>query len=116
MRVNVFLTILGIVFSCLIGYLAYYISAGDENNLLCGIGSTVCFAITLIPAMGLKYESSRIGISIRIFSFVTLIAFVISCFCFAKYGVTLPHYILVNGILLIIYLAIFYKLQGTKNL
>ena len=102
--------------AALVGYLAYNVASGDENNMVCGIGSGICFAATLIPAMGLQFESGRLGINIRVFSSIFFIVFAISHFCFAGFGVKMPYYVIVNGIMLMIYLAIFYKMQGCKDI
>lgn len=99
-----------------VGYLVYDVASGDENDMVCGIGSGICFAATLIPTLGLHYETGRLGTNIRVFSTLFFIVFAISHFCFAGFGVKMPYYIIVNGIVLIIYLAVFYKMQGIKDI
>lgn len=116
MKANIFLTIISIMLAALVGYLAFIVANGDDNDVICGIGSCICFAASLIPTMGLQYESGRLGVNIRVFSSVFFILFVISHFCFAGFGVKMPYYIIVNGIMLIIYLAILYKMQGVKTI
>ena len=101
--------------AALVGYLAYNVASGDENDMVCGIGSGICFAATLIPTMGIQYESGRLGTNIRVFSALFFILFAISHFCFAGFGVKMSYYIIVNGIMLMIYLAIFYKMQSVKD-
>lgn len=102
--------------AALVGYLAYNVASGDENDMVCGIGSGICFAATLIPTMGLQYKSDRLGINIRVLSSIFFIIFAISHFCFAGFGVKMPYYIIVNGIILMIYLAILYKMQGVEDI
>lgn len=104
------------MFAFLVGYLAFNVSYGDENDVICGIGSSICFATTLIPTIGIQYGSRRQGVNIRMFSFIFFALFAISNFCFAGFGVKMPFYIIVNGIMLLIYLAIFYKMQGVKDI
>lgn len=116
MKVNIFLTLISIMLAALVGYLAYNVANGDKNDVVCGVGSAICFSATLIPTMGLQYESGRLGVNIRVFSTLFFVVFVISHFCFASFGVEMPYYIIVNGITLMIYLAIFYKMQGVKNI
>lgn len=99
----------------LLGYFAYNVASGDENDIVCGIGSSICFAATLIPTMGIQYESGRLGTNIRMFSALFFIVFAISHFSYAGFGVKMPYYIIVNGIMLMIYLAIFYKMQSVKD-
>ena len=96
------------------GYLAFEVAKGQENDYLCGIGSTVCFIATLIPAFGLSYESSRLGTNIRVLSALFFVVFLVSHFCFAGFGVKMPYYIICNGIILVIYLAIIYKMSNIK--
>lgn len=116
MKTNIILTLISIMLAALVGYLAYNVARGDENNMVCGVGSSICFAATLIPTMGLHYETCRLGTNIRVFSSLFFIVFVISHFCFAGFGINMPYYIIVNGIMLMIYLAIFYKMQGIKDI
>lgn len=116
MKTNIFLTVLSIMIAALVGYLAFNIANGDENGAICGICSGICFAATLIPLMGLQYETGRLGVNIRVLSLVFFVIFLISHFCFAALGVKMPYYIILNGIILIIYLFIFYKMQGVKDI
>ena len=112
MKANLFLTLISIVLATLVGYLAYNVASGKENDMVCGIGSGICFAATLIPIMGLQYESGRLGTNIRVFSALFFIVFAISHFYFAILGVIMPYYIIVNSIILLIYLSVLYKLGG----
>ena len=112
MKANIFLIISSIGLAALFGILAYHVAGDDPNDVACGIGSTICFATTLIPLMGLKYTITKLGISIRVLSLLFFLAMLVSNFCFAGFGVNLPYYIIVNGILLLIFLAIVYKMQG----
>lgn len=116
MKANLFLTFISVMLAALLGYLAFNVANGEENDVICGIGSCICFAANLIPVIGLQYESGRLSVNIRVFSAIFFVLFVISHFCFAGFGVKMPYYIIVNGIMLMIYLAIFYKIQGVKNI
>ena len=116
MKANIFLTLISIALAGLVGYLAFNVAEGKENDVICGIGSTVCFIATLVPTMGLQYESGRLGANIRVLSALFFVVFLISHFCFAKFDVKMPYYIITSGILLIIYLAVFYKMLGTKDI
>lgn len=116
MKVNSILTLISFMLATLVGYLVFNVASGDENDLVCGIGSGICFAATLIPTMGLQYESGRLGVNTRLISCVFFVLFAISHFYFAGTGVKMPYYIIVNGVMLLIYLAIFYKIQRVKEI
>ena len=115
MKANAFLTLISIVLAGLFGYWVYSVAEGKEQDILCGICSTICFLSTVIPIVGFKYESGRMGVNVRILSGLFFIAFLISHFLFAYYGVKMPLYIILNGILLVFFLAIYYKLQEIKD-
>lgn len=114
MKVNIFLTVVAALLSALLGYWAFYIAQGAPQDMLCGIGSSICFLATLVPIMGLQYTDGRLGVNIRIFSLLFFILFIISNFCFAGYGIKMPLYLILNGVALLIYLAVLYKMMGTK--
>ncbi len=116
MKINIFLTFISILLTALLGYWIYDIAKGKENDLICVISTSICLLATIIPAMGLQYDSGRIGANIRVLAFLFLIIFLISHFCFAIWGIIMPTYLIVNGILLILYLAIFYKMANIKDL
>lgn len=115
-KFNPILTIISLAFAALIAYLAYNTAEGKDNDTLCGIASGVCFIATLLPVVGLQYESGRLGTNIRIVSVLFFIIFLISHFCFAGFGITMPSYVIVNGLILLIFVAIFYKMSNIKNI
>lgn len=115
MKLNVILSLIGVVIAALFGYLAFHIAQGKANDVLCAIASTVCFIATLVPAIGVKYDSERLGKNIKLVCMMFFVVFLVSHFCFAAFGVAMPYYIIVNGLLLMIYLAAWYKMQSIKD-
>lgn len=105
-----------VLFALLLGYLAYNIAEGKDNDALCGVGTSICLIITLVPIIGLRYVSKGIGANVRVFSSLFFIAFLISNFCFASFGIKIPYYIITNGIMLVVFLAILYKLQNINSI
>lgn len=71
-KVNAVLVAISLVLSCLIGYLAFSIGEGKENDVLCGVFSTVCFMATTVPMVGLQYGQTRLGVNVRVMSFLFL--------------------------------------------
>ncbi len=115
MKINVFLTAVAVIIAVLIGYYAFSIAEGNENAAICGVCSSLCFVGTLIPIIGLQYSDSRLGVNIRMCSALFCVVFLVSHFSFAALGVKMPYYIIVNGIMLLVFLAILYKMQGMNN-
>lgn len=116
MKLNIILTIIA---ALVVGLLVYWvhtvIQASDAVDIMT-YGSGVCFLVTLLPIVGVEYESARLGINIRIVSILFFVAFLISQFCFANFASDIPLYIITNGLILVIFLLVFYKMQSIKNL
>jgi hypothetical protein len=108
MKVNVFFFGIGIVMALLLAYWAFSIAEGQANDKICGIGSAICFMGTLIPMLGIGHDSSRISVNLRILSAVFFLIFLVSHFCLAIFGVRMPYYVIVNALLLLVFIAIYY--------
>ncbi len=116
MKLNLFLTFISVALASLVGYLIFHVTENQANNAIYGIVSTICFIATLLPTIGMQYEGNRLGTNIRVLSALFFIVFLISQFCFAGLGVKQPYYIIINGILLALYLAICYKMLCIKDI
>lgn len=55
------------------------------------------------------YNSSRMGVSIKLLSALFFSAFFISHICFARVTTDVAYYVPVNGCLLVVYLVLLYK-------
>lgn len=116
MKVNTFLTIISLLLTGLLSYLVYSVVEGQDNDVICGTGSAVCIAFTLLPMIGLRYKSTMIGTNVRVLSVLFFLLFIVSHAIFIHYGICMPYYIIFNGILLAIFLAIFYKMVNINDL
>lgn len=116
MKINLFLTFLAIAMAALLGYLAYVVAGENPNNAVYGIGSSLCFAATLLPIIGANYRSSRIATNARVLASIFFIAFLISNAVFVNISVSLSYYIIMNGLLIIGYLATLYNITNIKNI
>ena len=108
MKVNAVYTCIGSLMALLLAYWAYDIAEGKENDVVCGVCSAICFMGTLIPMLGIGHDSSRISVNLRILSAVFFLIFLVSHFCFAIFGVRMPYYVIVNALLLLVFIAIYY--------
>lgn len=116
MKFSPILSLISAVIAALLAYLMNYIAGDGQHAMLCTIGSFVCFFSTLMPMMGVSSESERLQANIKVMSTIFMVLFAISNIFFAYKGYDSPLYIILNGILLLIYLAIFYKMQNIKDI
>ncbi len=116
MKVNIFLTIIGLLLASLIAYLNFSIAEGKQNDSLCGFVSAVCYIATLVSTLGIQItESPRQTVNLRVMSVLFFVIFAIVNFCFAIFGIVQPYYFLINGILLLIFVLLTYKLSKITN-
>lgn len=116
MRFNLFLTVSAIALAALLGYLAYVVAGENPDNTAYGIGSSLCFAITLLPTIGVSYQSSRIATNVRVLASIFFIAFFIINAVFVNTDIRISYYIIVSGIFIVSYLITVYNLINIKNI
>lgn len=115
MKINNVLSLITIVISALLGLWVYSIADNDSHAILAGAFSTICFGIPLILGLCVSYNTSAIIVNIRTLSLVFLVTMLVSHFYYASRGVTMPSYIVTNGIFICIYAAIVYAIVKSKQ-
>ena len=115
MKANIFLCGISTLIALILAYLAFFIAEEKENDIICGIGSALCFLCTLIPVLGISHKSPRIATNLRVLSTMFFLLFAASHFSFAIFGVRMPYYIIVNVLILLIYMTIYYGIAKSAN-
>jgi hypothetical protein len=113
MKLNFFPTIISIGISSLISYGFYTFHDGLNKDIL-AVGSFLFLTITLIGTLGVSFENPRKKVNFKTISALFFVISIISNFIFLSINHTLPMYVIVNGILFMIYLLIvqtLYKLN-----
>jgi len=114
MRINFAQTIIAIALSLLIAYGLYSFHCSENKILLCA-GSFVFLAVTLIITIGASFELPRTTTNVKVVSgiFFTIALIINLIFTFISFSV--PSYIIINGILLLVYLLIAYSIKRAKQ-
>ena len=115
MKINNVLTLIAIVISALLGLWVYSIADNDSHAILAGIFSVICFVIPLIFGLCVTYNTSASLINVRTSSIVFLVIMLVSHFYYASSGISMPFYLVINGILICIYAAIVYSIVKSKQ-
>ena len=114
MKLNIVLAIIALCISILIAY-GFYSFGNDNNKLLLSTGSFIALAVTLIVSISVDFDLPRTNINIKIVSGIFFLILLISNLIFSFCSFTTPTYIVVNGILLLIYLLITYSIHKSKQ-
>ena len=114
MKFNFIQTIISIAISILISYSLYSIHEG-ENKILLSIGSFLFLSTSLMTMIGINFEQSRTTTNIRFVSGIFFVLAFISNLVFSFFTFSIPSYIIINGILLLIFVLIVYSIYKAKQ-
>lgn len=115
MKFNVFLTITAILVAGLIGYGFYSANAEEQFVWLLSCGSGISLGISLIGFLGISTQGKAGGANIKVLSSIFFILFLISNIVFSFTAIKVAPYIIINGILLIIYAIGTYEIIKSKQ-
>ena len=91
--------------SILIAYGLYNIDS-NINKLTIAFGSLILILATLIPLIGFSFDLPRTGINVRMISGLFFLIFLGSSLFFSFFGTSLVSYVVVHGILLLLYIFV----------
>lgn len=87
----------------------------SENKILLSLGSFVVLAVALIMTIGISFELPRTTTNIRVVSgfFFTIALICNLIFTFINFSV--PSYVIINGLLLLVFILIVYSINKAKQ-
>ncbi len=112
MKISIFPTLLLIIATAAISYLAHDMAHthSDPNEIIVGVGTGLSILMTLGCLLSLSLKDSRLNINMKAWSSVAFVVMAVVNLCYAGFGVSMPYYIIVIGLLLVIHLWVVYKL------
>ncbi len=114
MKINFVQTIIALAVSFLIAY-GLYSFHSSENKILLSAGSFVFLATSLVISIGINFEFPRTTTNIKVVSgiFFTIALIINLIFTFINFSV--PSYVIINGILLLVFILIVYSINKAKQ-
>ena len=114
MKINFVQTIIAIVLSLLIAY-GLYSFHDSENKILLSTGSFVFIATTLVLSIGISFQLPRTTINTKVISGIFFAVALISNLIFTFIKFSVPSYVIINGILLLVFILIAYSINRAKQ-
>ena len=114
MKINFVQTIIAIALSLLISY-GLYSFHNSENKMLLSVGSFVFLALTLIITIGASFELPRTTTNVKVVSGIFFAVALISNLIFTFIKFSVPSYVIINGILLLVFILIAYSINRAKQ-
>lgn len=111
MKVNIVLTTIAVLLSCLLTYFVYSLChEGEEYKVLLCACSFLSFASTLSIAIGISFMNTRANVNIKITSVICALVLLMSNIGFAIAGVNMNALIIVTSFILLLFLLLIYIL------
>jgi hypothetical protein len=106
--------LIALAISALIAFAMYSLTIGPTKQLV-ALGSFLFVAVTLITAIGVSYEHKRTGTNVRALSMVFFFMALASNVGSIYFSFSQAAYIIINGILLLVFILISYAIVGAKQ-
>lgn len=114
MKINFVPTIIAITLSLLIAY-GLYSFHNSENKILLSAGSFVLLSTALVMTIGASFELPRTTTNIRVVSGIFFAIALISNLIFTFINFSVPSYVIINGIVLLVFVLIAYSINKAKQ-
>lgn len=115
MKLNIIPSVIILALSAFIGYAVFAVAGSDENAGVAFAVSAIALFVSLVLGYGVSYADERKGVSLRLLSTIATVLIAISQFAFALLGINLQAYIIVTGLLLLLFLLAFYGLYRAEQ-
>lgn len=115
MKVNFVPTLIAAAISLLIAYALYSFCKTDDAQTVIAIGGFVCSFLTLATCFGVRFEQGRTSANTAVLGGVFFVILLISHCIFAFTKFHTPLYVIVNGILLMVFILVVYAVAKARQ-
>lgn len=115
MKINIVSTLITLIAAALLGYLFYTLSEAEEQMLKAlAISGFASIFICLECGIGISFKDSHHTVNSFATSLFFLVIFIVEHCCFAVWGTSQAWLIITTGLLMVLYLIIFYGISKAK--
>lgn len=114
MKINPFLTLLSLLLAAVLAYALYYYCKAPEMQWLITIAGGICIFLPWAGTLAVSTENKGQNVNFKVLSAIFACGITGLQLFFALHTPSMPKYILISGILLIIWLSIAYAIIGKK--
>ena len=107
MKIDVVKSFIAVIASALLAYACYEICDYERVKCVITIGAFVTFLPTMLFAMGISAKEERGAIMLKVLSYVFLTCEIISNGVFVFLDFSIRVYVIINGLLLLLYLMLY---------
>lgn len=107
MKIDFIKSLVAVVISTLLAYACYSICKYENVQTLATIGNFLTIATPLMFAIGVEAKAERTAVMLKTLSWIVVLAEVVTNGIFICFDFSIPAYIIVNGLILMLYLLIY---------
>ena len=114
MKLDVVKSLIAVAISALLAYACYEICDYEHLQWIIAIGSFLTLGVPLILALGIAIHRERSSTMLKALAWVVFLVEFIVNGIFVFYDFTVPVYIIINGLILLIFALIYNSIYRTK--
>ena len=114
MKLDVVKSLIAVAISVLLAYTCYEICNYEHVQRVIAVGSFITIAIPILLALGVSSQSERSSVMLKALSWIFLLIELISNGVFVFFDFSIPIYIIINGLILLMFALIYNSIYRTK--
>jgi hypothetical protein len=114
MKLDVVKSLIAVAISALLAYACYEICDYEHIKWLITIGALVTICTPFMLAIGVSSQQERSSVMLKTLSWAFLIIEIVSNGVFAFFDFNVPVYVIINGLILLIFALIYNSIYSTK--
>jgi hypothetical protein len=114
MKLDVVKSLITVAFSALLAYACYEICNYEHVQWVIAAGAFVSIGTPMMLAFGVSSQQERSSVMLKTLSWVFLLIEIVSNGVFVFFDFSIPVYIIVNGLILLMFLLIYNSIYRTK--
>ena len=115
MKLDWIKSLIVVCLTALIAYGFYEFANEESNKLLLSIGSFLLISTTAVFSFGVNLNEPRIGMMFKTLSIVWFFLVIVENFIFSFFNFSIPLYIILNGITILLYAIIAVSIYRTQH-
>ena len=114
MKLDIVKSLIAVAISALLAYACYEICDYERLQWVIAVGSFVSIGIPMMLALGVSSQQERSSVMLKTLSWVLLLIEIVSNGVFSFFDFSIPVYVIVNGLILLIFALTYNSIYRTK--
>lgn len=114
MKYNLFLSIIALLISVLLAFMASLLTVNSDYNWLVFVIMFLSMTATMVPLMGVRHKDSTISANQKVLSSIGVFVIIISQCIINLIAMRQEYYAVVSMVIVLIFLGVYYSISKIK--